>query len=82
MELYAEILAHYLCNENARITFPDLQINAEEIMQLQCYQVLQKIKAILHDDALEDAECFMRIEQIICALEDVGSNGGNRHDFG
>lgn len=47
-----------------------------------CYQALEKIKAVVQDDSLSDGECFMRIEEIVCALEDLGSGGGPRHDFG
>ncbi len=82
MELYREILAHYLSKQDAQIIFPDLQINADAIIQRQCYQALRKIRSIIQDESLEDAECFMRIEQIICALEDIGVNGESRHDFG
>lgn len=82
MELYAEILSHYLSKEGAQIIFPDLQIDAKEIVQLRCYQALQSIKAIIEDTSLADSECFMQIEQIICALEDIGINSGSRHDFG
>ena len=48
-------------------------------------QVLQgagKIKAIIQDDSLEDKECVNKIEKIVCTLEEIGSSGGNRHDFG
>jgi len=82
MELYREILAHYLSKQNAQIIFPDLQINADAIIQQQCYQALCKIKTIIQDENLEDTECFMQIEQIICALEDIGVSGESRHDFG
>ena len=82
MNLYAEILSYYLSRENAEIVFPNLQFDAKEIIELQCYQALQKIKNILDDDTLDDAECFFKIEEIICAFEEMGSHGGNRHDFG
>ena len=82
MELYKEIIAHYLSQEDANILFPGLSLNAKEIVEMQCYQTLQKIKEIIEDDSLEDAECFMRIEEIIYALEALGSDGGIRHDFG
>lgn len=49
---------------------------------MKCYQALKKIKAIIDDDSLDDKECFMRIEEVICVLEEVGSGGGTRHDFG
>jgi len=82
MELGIEILVHYLAQQKAEITFPDLQINAKEIVELQCYQTLRRIQEIVRDDTLEDEECFDQIEQIICALEGIGSDGGARHDFG
>ena len=82
MELYKEILAHYLAQEDAQIVFPDLQLTAKEIVEMQCYQALCRIKNILHDDTLEDDACFLKIEEIICTFEVLGSNGGNRHDFG
>ena len=80
MELYKEILAHALAYGEVKVTFPDMDIS--RIVEGECYQALQKIKAIIHDDSLEDAECFMKIEEIICTLEKIGSNGGSRHDFG
>lgn len=81
-EMYTEILARYLSKENAHVIFPDLQLNAKEIVEMQCYKALQKIKAIIDDDSLEDDSCFARIEEIICILEEIGSDGGIRHDFG
>ena len=80
MELYKEILAHALAYGEVRVIFPEL--DPAQIVESACYQALQKIKAIIADDSLEDVDCFMKIEQIICALEGVGSNGGSRHDFG
>lgn len=82
MELYKEILTHYLTSQTIQITFPDLQLNAKEIVEMQCYQALNQIKAIIQNGDLSDEECFMKIEEIICALEAVGSSGGVRHDFG
>lgn len=82
MKLYADILAHYLSNEDAQIRFPDLQLNAKEIVEMQCYQALRQIKSIIENDALADAECFMKIEEIICALEALGIDHSTRHDFG
>lgn len=82
MEMYAEILARYLAQEKAQIIFPDLKLNAQEIVEMECYQALQKIKAAVEDDSLEDEACFRRVEAILSALEELGSVGGVRHDFG
>ena len=81
MKLYTEILANYLSQENAQIVFPNLKLNANEIVELQCYEALRRIKDILDDDTLEDDECFLKIEEVIRTFKDLGSNGGNRHNF-
>ena len=82
MELYKEILAHALASHDLVITIPTLKIDAKEIVELECYRALRKIKAIIQDDSLEDSECFMKIEEIILTFEKIGSDGGVRHDFG
>ena len=57
-------------------------MDAAQIVELECYKALQKIKAIIEDDSLEDDTCFKKIEEIVCAFEQMGSSGGGRHDFG
>ena len=56
--------------------------SCEKIVEQESYKALQKIKAVLEDDSLDDPECFMKIERIIRIFEEIGSDGGNRHDFG
>lgn len=75
MELYHEILLHHL--EKGSLDLP-----AERLVEMTSYQTLKKIKAIIEDDGLDDIACFHRIEKIVCTLEEIGSNGGNRHNFG
>lgn len=82
MDLYKEILVNILEQENVEITFTNLTINSEKIIENQCYKALNEIKSIIEDDSLDDKECFMKIEKIVTTLENIGSNGGNRHDFG
>lgn len=82
MTLYQEILVHLLENQQIEVHIPALQPDAlERIMESVCYQTLQKILEIVHDESLDDAACFQRIAEIICAYEAIGSNGGSRHDF-
>lgn len=59
-----------------------MKIDGSKIVELESYKALQKIKTIIEDDSLEDKECFMKIEEIVCLFEALGSDGGNRHDFG
>ena len=83
MELYQEILRHVLANEKVQVSFPELvNTDVTKIVELECYKALRKIKAILENDALTDSECFHQIEDIVCTLEELGSGGGSRHDFG
>ena len=42
---------------------------------------LKKIKAIIGDGSVNDDECFMKIEEIICLFKEIEIDGGNRHDF-
>ena len=78
MDLYKELLVNTLAKEEMIVEFPNLKINAQDIIELQCYKILQKIKALVENNSLSDFEC---IEAIVCAFEDIGSSGGNRHDF-
>ncbi|MEG2205196.1 MAG: hypothetical protein RRY03_00835 [Oscillospiraceae bacterium] len=82
MLLFQEMLGGLLANENVNINFPQLQINANEIIHLECYKALSEIKLILENDDLDDKECFVKIEEIVCLFEKLGSSCGNRHDFG
>lgn len=65
-----------------QVIFPDMEVDPAQIVEGRCYLALQKIKAIIEDDSLEDEECFAKIEEIVCVFEEMGSNGGGRHDFG
>jgi len=78
MELYKEILVKVLSQEEAHVIFPALQLNANDLIESQCYIALQKIQAIVRNDDLSDFEC---VEEIVQLLEALGSDGGNRHDF-
>lgn len=81
MELYEEILTKSVvdCINEA---FESKKIDADEIVQAESYKALRKIKNIIENDALEDTECFAKIEEIVRVFESIGSDGGNRHDFG
>ena len=77
MNLYQEILADILSREEICIEFPNLTNHASELVEMKSYQTLKQIKEII-----KDPDCFQKIEEIVCALEQIGSGGGNRHDFG
>ena len=81
MELYREILENILKQQKIEVSFPELTIDAAEIINLECYKALSQIKDVIYDDTLEDRECFQKIEEIICILESHGILGSTRHDF-
>lgn len=83
MELYEEILLNALQNQKAviNISFPDLSINAEKIVESASYGALVGIQKILKNDSLSDQECFRIIEEIVRIFERLGSDCGSRHDF-
>ena len=82
MKLFQEMLVKLLEKETVQVTFPDLDTDPAKLIELKSYWALSRIKRIIEDDSLSDAECFQKIEQIIQTFESLGSGGGNRHDFG
>lgn len=82
MELYQEMLVNLLKKGNISVTVEGLPGNVPAVLESEAYHALHRIKEILEDDSLTDAECFEKIERIVCVFEELGSDGGNRHDFG
>ncbi|MBQ8605205.1 MAG: hypothetical protein IJ408_00570 [Clostridia bacterium] len=81
MELYKEILIHALEKQSVQVFFPEFNIKPEQIIESVCYQTLCQIRNTVRNPDLDDKECFERIEEIICTFENIGSDGGFRHDF-
>jgi len=82
MQLYEEILIKALEEGAFSELVPEGSPLIAEIVEGTCYRALQRIKSIIEDEELSDAECFLKIEEIVSALEEIGSGGGTRHDFG
>ena len=82
MDLYKEILVKVLDEKKVEVFFPELKINPAQIVEGRCYQALNQIREVLHDESLDDRECFLRIEEIVTLFEKIGSSCGGRHDFG
>lgn len=77
MELYEKILRETIASE----IIPSLHLDPARLVEMKCYQAICMIYDAVADDALDDAECFQRIEKIVCALDHLGIGGGGRHDF-
>ena len=81
MKMYEQILVKALENETVQVVCPNVKLNPTEIVQLNCYQAIEKIRDVLQNEDLEDVDCFMRIEEIVNTLEDLGVDVDGRHDF-
>ena len=80
MELWRELLISGLQNENYKIDNIN-DTTLKTLFENSCYKVLLQIKQVVEDERLLDKDCFIKIEKIICTLEDNGIFF-NRHDFG
>ena len=80
--LLRHMFVRALITGEIQVCFNGTGTTVAEIIEGKCYQTLQQIREILDDHTLSDESCFERIEQIICAFEQLGSDGGSRHDFG
>ena len=82
MELYEEILVKALSQQHMEVTFPDLKQDAQALVREKYYRAVEEIRDIIRDMSLTDPECYQKIEAIIACLEEMGSDGGARHDWG
>ncbi len=80
MELWREILISGLQNEGYKLDFMNDKA-LKEIIDSESYKVLEQIKQIMDDDSLIDKDCFLKIEAILCVLEQ-NNIFCSRHDFG
>lgn len=76
--LLEEIINKAISDEIDKIEVPSFD---EVLINMRCFEALKKIKGVLADDSLDDPECFRRIEEIVRIFEELGSDGGGRHDF-
>ncbi len=80
MELFKELLISGLQNKIYEFDFINDK-TLKEIVENQCYKALLQIKQTLEDEKLSDQDCFIKIEKILCVLEENGVFC-SRHDFG
>lgn len=78
MDFYRNLLCRAL-GEKAYELLGLAEMDCTEILALKSMQALEEIRAVISNDSLSDFDC---IEEIVCIFEHIGSDGGNRHDFG
>lgn len=79
MEMIQKMLAQMLSRGEVVLS---LSPETADLLESKALETLGRIRAILADDALDDPECFDRIERIVCEMESLGLDCGTRHDFG
>ena len=81
MELLEELVVQTVCEtSDCKVAVSQEMLKA--IIESKCYYMLAKIRDIIKDGELDDAECFEKIEEIVCLFEKMGIDFGSRHDFG
>ena len=79
MEILQQMVVNMLSRGELGLSLP---LDFIDILNQRCVEILERIRRIVADDTLDDPECFHRIEQIVCVLEENGIDCGIRHDFG
>ena len=80
MKLYYDVLAQLAIESRCQSCI--MRADYNRAVERTCFDALKKIKTVVEDDSMEDRECFRKIEEIVGILEEIGSDGGTRHDFG
>lgn len=78
MDIYKDMLCKALGEFVYDLIHENLQLDYNHAINSMAVQALDKIRAILQNDALSDFQC---VEEILSVIEGLGSDGGNRHDF-
>lgn len=81
MDLYKELLIKALKDQEIKVTLSSQSLNLENLVELKSYALLEEIKLIIQNEALNDNECFLKIEEIINLFQRNNIDTGLRHDF-
>jgi len=79
MELAKELLLKLLEKETVCVTLSMFEEKLGQLFANTCVIALNEIRNVIINDDLSDFQC---VEQIIQIFERLGSDGGNRHDYG
>lgn len=83
MDFYESMINSFSEKLRAAVTPSDEEKQSllGELMNSAACRALEKIRKVLNDDRLDDQTCFWKIEEIVKIYEEMGSDGGSRHNF-
>ena len=64
-EKYGKKQIHVIDSESASCGETQI-VKKQALLESICHQTLEKRKEVIHDDSLDDPECFAKIEKIVC----------------
>ena len=78
MTLYEELLWGCLRDLPVQVTFPNLTVNPNDLVEMKSFLAIERIRDILEKEGLTDQERTMQIRYIIYTLEAEGVSIPNR----
>lgn len=78
MTLYEELLWGCLRDLPVQVTFPNLTVNPNDLVEMKSFLAIERIRDILEKEGLTDQERTMQIRYIIYTLEAEGVSIQNR----
>lgn len=72
LEPYKSIILKFIGENDEELSQSNLNINASEIVEGECYKALMKIKTLLESPFLKSTEKAVAIDRIISYCEDIG----------
>ena len=72
MDLFSTILGRAVENDKLDISYRDVKITADELVELKSCAAVSRIKEIIENASKVSPEYFYQIEQIVRVLGDLG----------
>ena len=66
--MFKDILLHLLNGYFIEVSFRDFDKDIRGIIESKCYKALEKIRAVIKDDSLDDTGRYAEIKEIIQKL--------------
>ncbi len=78
MTLYEELLWGCLRDLPVQVTFPNLTVNPNDLVEMKSFLAIERIRDIVENDCITEQDRSMQIRYIIYTLEAEGVSIQNR----